>query len=227
MAIRALLASAWIENGDDRAPRERKEAVGLYSYVQGRVAEKGAGVLVIDCGGVGYQLAVTPQTLAACGQVGDVFRAHTRLIVKEDAWELYGFATKEERDMFSRLTQVTGIGPKTAIALLSVMAVGELSLAIVTGDAKSIARAPGIGPKTAQRLVLELKDRVTQEDLVGAGSAGSVTMLGETPAIQDAIAALIALGYNASEAATAVAAVKEQAGEVDQLVVLALRRMAR
>ena len=196
----------------------------MLAHVNGLVAEKGENMLVIDCGGVGYQLTVSAATLAQAPAAGEMMKCFTYLSVREDAVELFGFATREEKKMFLKLTGVSGIGPKSAIQVLSAMSVHDLSLAIVTGDAKALARAPGIGKKTAQRIVLELKDKVEQADLSQAGGA-SIPAAPVGNAQREAQAALQALGYTSAEAARAVNLVRDQADTVDALVMLALKQV--
>ena len=140
--------------------------------------------------------------------------------------ELFGFATVQERAMFRRLCSVTGIGAKTALGMLSAMSVRDLSIAIVTGDAAALARAPGIGKKTAQRIILELKDKVEQQDVSAAGAVSAPKSAPVSSAQQEAQAALQALGYTAAEAAKAISRVADQATTVDQLIMLALRQMS-
>ena len=151
--------------------------------------------------------------------------AHAVLNVREDAMELFGFASRQERAMFKKLCQVTGVGAKTALGVLSALPVRELSVAIVTGDIAALSRAPGIGKKTAQRIVLELKDKVEQQDVSApAGSAAPVSpVVGD--AQREAQAALQALGYTSAEAARAINLVRDQADTVDALIMLALRQI--
>ncbi len=182
----------------------------MYAHISGTVAEiiagKESGSLVIDCGGVGYLLSVSNSTLSQAPAVGQKMKCYTHLSVREDALELFGFATREEKNMFVKLHGVSGIGPKTALAILSTLSVRELSIALVTGDANSIARAPGVGKKTAQRLILELKDKVENEELTGStASVKSAPLPAQSNVAGEAIEALMALGYQSSEAAAAVA----------------------
>ena len=142
----------------------------MYAHISGTVAEiiagKESGSLVIDCGGVGYLLSVSNTTLSQTPAVGQKMKCYTHLSVREDALELFGFATREEKNMFVKLHGVSGIGPKTALAILSTLSVRELSIALVTGDANSIARSPGVGKKTAQRLILEQIGRASCRERV-------------------------------------------------------------
>lgn len=197
----------------------------MYAHIRGILSEKLADSVVIDASGVGYELSVSTNTLASCPQTGEEVKLYAYLSVREDAMELFGFSTREEKKMFLRLIGVSGIGPKTALGVLSALSVKDLSIALVTGDAQALSRAPGIGKKTAQRLVLELKDKVENEDLTSSGSSAplkNVVGSGESEAIE----ALMALGYPASEAAKAVSAVSGQATKTDEILRLALKNMA-
>ena len=198
----------------------------MYAYLNGRVAEKGPGSLVIDVGGVGYLLNVSMNTLQETPPVGEPMKAYTCLSVREDAMELYGFASAEEKSMFIRLLAVSGIGPKVALSILGSMPLRDLTLAIVTGDITALSRAPGVGKKTAQRLVLELKEKVDQSDLDYAPAAGGPVTPLQEDAAQEALAALQALGYTAAEAARAISQVRGQSDSANELVRLALRNMA-
>ena len=140
--------------------------------------------------------------------------------------ELFGFASREEKEMFNRLLTVSGIGPKVALSILGAMPLRDLTLAIVTGDVTSLSRAPGVGKKTAQRLALELRDKVEQSDLDYAPANGGPVTPVQEDAAQEALAALQALGYTASEAARAVSQVRGQSDSANDLVRLALRNMA-
>lgn len=197
----------------------------MYAHIDGIVAEKSPEGIVIDVGGVGYEMSISAATLAACPQVGERTKVYTYLSVREDAMELFGFSSREEKRMFLRLIGVSGIGPRTALGVLSALSVRDLSVALVTGDAQALARAPGIGKKTAQRLVLELKDKVSDEELTSPGVPSPARAAG-SGAEGEAIEALMALGYPASEAAKAVSAVAGQADRTDEILRLALRSMA-
>ena len=198
----------------------------MYAHIEGIVAEKNAETLVIDCGGVGYLLNVSANTLSAAPVVGQKMKCHTVLSVREDAMELFGFATREEKTMFEKLRGVSGIGSRTALGILSALSVKELSLALVTGDVAMISRAPGVGKKTAQRLVLELKEKIDNDELVASGTP--VPAAAAVGSFQtDAIDALMSLGYSQSEAAKAVSRVTDQADNANDLIRLALKGMAK
>lgn len=195
----------------------------MYAFIEGRVAEKNAGELVLEANGVGYQLLCSTSTLAAVPADGERVRVYTHFSVREDAMELFGFATREERGMFQKLCGISGIGPRTALGILSSMAVRDLTIALLTGDAAALARAPGIGKKTAQRMILELRDKVEQQEVnLGAALPASVAA---QDALEEAVAALQSLGYNAAEAQQAVLRVKDESDRADQLILLALRQI--
>lgn len=198
----------------------------MYAYLNGIVAEKGQNTLVIDVNGVGYLLSVSMNTLQETPPAGEKMKVYTYLSVREDAMELFGFASREEREMYLRLLSVSGIGPKVALSILGAMPLRDLTLAIVTGDVTSLSRAPGVGKKTAQRLALELKDKVEQSDLDYAPTASGAFTPVQEDAAQEALAALQALGYTAAEAARAIGQVRGQSDSANELVRLALRSMA-
>ena len=189
----------------------------MIDFIEGTVESKAPGELVISAGGVGFLLLCSNATLAEAPAKGEKWRCYSVLNVREDAMELFGFASRQERAMFKKLCQVTGVGAKTALGVLSALPVRELSVAL--------SRAPGIGKKTAQRIVLELKDKVEQQDVSApAGSAAPVSpVVGD--AQREAQAALQALGYTSAEAARAINLVRDQADTVDALIMLALRQI--
>ena len=197
----------------------------MIDFIEGKVASKAPGELVISAGGVGFLIACSTATLASAPAAGETWRCYTHMSVREDAMELFGFASQQERTLFRRLLSVTGVGAKTALGLLSALSVRDLSIAILTGDVNALSRAPGIGKKTAQRIVLELKDKGEQQDVDVSGVAPSVSApVGG--AAQEAQAALQALGYTSAEAARAINLVRDQAQTTDQLIMLALRQMS-
>lgn len=193
----------------------------MISHIEGRVAEKRAGELVIDVGGVGFLLLCPASTVAAEPAAGAVFRCYTHFSVYEGGMDLYGFSTREEREMFRRLCSVSGVGPRTALGVLSTLSLRDLSLAILAGDAVAIARAPNVGKKTAQRIILELKEKVDGADAAFGGVAAPPAL--NPDATQEAVEALLALGYSGQEAARAVEAVRDKAETADKLILLALK----
>ena len=197
----------------------------MYAYLKGVVADKGANELVLDVGGVGYLLSCSMTTLQETPSIGETMKAYTYFSVREDAMELFGFATPEEKSMFLRLLSVSGVGPKLALSILGAMPLRDLTLAIVTGDAAALSRAPGVGKKTAQRIALELKEKVTESDLEAAPAVAPLPPAQEDAAAE-ALAALLALGYTPAEAARAISLVRGQSDSANELVRLALRGMA-
>ena len=200
----------------------------MIGRLRGIVVELIETVAVVDVGGVGYEVEVTTRTAAnlaaGTGSAAAPVVLHTHLIAREDAQTLYGFETAAERDMFRALIKVTGVGPRLAIALLSTVSPAEFSAAVAGGNVAAITRVPGIGKRTAERLVVEMRDKV--DALAAAVSNGGVRS-----ADREAVEALVALGYRDGEAASAVAAVLEAADSkkpsVEQLVTAALQGLAR
>ena len=202
----------------------------MYAFIEGQVCEKANGSLVILAGGVGWQLSCSNNTLQAAPAVGENMRCYTVLSVRDDAMELFGFATKEEKRMFLQLTSVSGVGSKTALGLLGAMPLRDLNLAILLGDVNALSRAPGIGKKTAQRIALELKEKVTQADVSATADSGAAAAaaasLDQADHVMEAMEALTALGYSAMEARNALAGVRDQSDRPEELIRLALRSMA-
>ncbi len=195
----------------------------MFAHFEGVVAEKTADSIVLDVNGVGYLLNVSGATLSMAPAVGERMKLYSALNVREDAMELFGFYSREEKAMYERLKGVSGIGSRMALQILSSMSVRDLSLALVAGDAGALTRVPGIGKKIAQRLVLELKDKVDDSQLTGGGA--SVAPKSATGPEGEAVAALVALGYSASEAARAVSRVAGQTERSDELIFLALKSL--
>lgn len=194
----------------------------MYAYIEGIVAEKDQESIVLDANGVGYLLNVSGATLSMAPAVGEKMKLYCVLNVREDAMELCGFYSREEKKMYERLRSVSGVGSRTALQILSAMSVRDLSIALVSGEAAALTRVPGIGKKTAQRLVLELKDKVEDAQLTAQAASISPKVNANGPEAE-AISALISLGYSSSEAAKAVSAVAGQTQEADKMIFLALR----
>lgn len=200
----------------------------MIARLTGVLAETAADHAVIDVGGVGYLVQASTRTLAALGPVGGDIRLFTELQVREDAMTLFGFGSAAERDWFRLLTQVQGVGGRVALAILSVLSVEELGKAVSAGDKTLVTRAQGVGPKLAERIVRELKDKVGAIALGPAALAGAPAPRGGAAA--DAVSALTNLGFRPSDATSAVAAAAEELGEeasLDALVRLALKKAAR
>lgn len=195
----------------------------MYSYIKGKVAHKTANYIVIDVGGVGYQIFTDTYTLNDA-KTGAEATIHTYLKVAEIELTLYGFGREEQKAMFEKLISISGVGPKVALAVLSSMRVNDIAAAVISGDDKAFTNVPGVGKKMAQRLVLELKEKVDFETAVGI-DMGDVEFVAASDAATDACAALVGLGYNRQEALAAVSAVKSLGDTAEELVALALKRI--
>ncbi len=193
----------------------------MYAYISGKAAQIGANYVVIDAGGVGYMVFTNSFSAGAFAVGGDA-KLYTHLIVREDELSLYGFASVEEKTMFEKLISISGIGPKVALAILSALKVADIASAVVSANAAAFETVSGVGKKTAQRLVLELKEKVGVADTVGAGTFAAAGNKAE-----EATEALMGLGYPRAEALTAVAAVQNLGDTAEDLVLLALKRISR
>jgi Holliday junction DNA helicase RuvA len=197
----------------------------MIARLSGNLAETAADHLVIDVNGVGYLAYASARTLSAIGPIGGSVLLLTEMQVREDAITLFGFGSASERDWFRLLTSVQGVGGRVALAILSVLDPNELSRAIASGDKAMIARANGVGPKLAQRIAMELRDKAGG---IALGPGAAPTAAGSAGA--DAISALANLGFRPAEASAAVAAASDELGPdagLDALVRLALRKAAR
>lgn len=201
----------------------------MIAKLKGRLDSLGIDHAVIDVGGVGYLVGASSRTLSALGTIGEAVTIHTEMLVAEDSIRLMGFASAEERDWFRLLTGVQGVGSRVALAILSALEPAELHRAVAMGDKAMVARANGVGPKLAMRIVNELKDRI------GVAPAGAALAAGLAPVPMgsksaDAMSALQNLGFRPGEASAAVAAAEAEVGEtatLDALVRLALRKAAK
>ena len=198
----------------------------LYN-LRGRLTVSEVGYIVVECSGVGFKCFTTFNTARELGKVGDEVNVYTHLAVREDAMDLYGFATLAELDAFKLLITVSGIGPKAAASILSELTPDRLAVCVASGDAKSITKAQGVGIKTAQRVVLELKDKmgtiVSEEVQQSVSSAASVV---EGSAASEAVAALVALGFLQSDASMAVGAM-DKSLSVDEMIRLGLKQLSK
>lgn len=183
----------------------------MISYVKGTLEEVGNDHIIVDVNDIGYQVKVSLRVIEAMPAVGTVIKIYTYTYVREDMIALYGFLTKEDLNMFLLILGVNGVGPKGALSILSVFSAYDLQMAILSADARTIAKAPGIGAKTAQRLLLELKDKISMEEAMEQFSPVLETT-GNTGSIdqerKDAVEALTALGYSPQESLKAIKAVE-------------------
>lgn len=184
----------------------------MIAYVSGVVENITEDNAVIDVGGIGYNVKISADTASRLPGIGEAVKLYTYTCVREDAFLLYGFLTRSDLEIFKKLITVNGIGPKGGLAILSVMDADDLRYAIMTGDVKAISKAPGIGAKTAQRVILDLKDKISIDDgLIDrevAATASGNALRADTPQKQEAIAALVSLGYGQTESARAVNAIE-------------------
>ena len=200
----------------------------MYSFIRGKIAYIEENAVDLDVGGVGYHINTPTRTAEAAASLTELL-LYTVLIVKEDEMSLYGFETRQEKSMFEKLISISGVGPKAAQNILSGMTVQDIATALLSQDAKAFSRVNGIGPKTAGRIILELKDRVDIADAIGSPTGGTVSAAApagaETPQTE-AIEALMGLGYSKAEAVSAVNAVSALGDTAEELTLMALKRLA-
>lgn len=200
----------------------------MISYIKGELVEVTENSIVIDHNGMGFSIMMPGSILDKLPSVGSELKVHTYLYVKEDILDLYGFLTRDDLKIFKLLITVNGIGPKGALAILSALSPDDLRFAVLAGDAKTISKAPGIGSKTAQKLIIELKDKLKIEDVLDGAGEGYVSQdnMADTSAAE-AVMALTSLGYSAADATRAVRMV-ENAQSMDSEAVLkaALKKLA-
>ncbi len=201
----------------------------MYYYVSGTVAHIEPYLAVVDCGGGGYACRTTAYTLSQIKK-GDRAKLFTFLSVREDAMDLYGFASQEELKLFQQLISVSGVGPKAALGILSSSTPANLAMSIITGDEKTLTRAPGVGKRIAQRVILELKDKLAKGQTV-SGSGESVAMDAVTiipqNKLSEASAALAVLGYSQAEINMALKGVDIDGQPLEQIIRLALKNMVK
>lgn len=200
----------------------------MYYYVNGTVVELEGGLAVIDCGGVGYACATTNYTLSQLKK-GAQAKLYTYLNVREDAMELFGFADQSELRSFKLLIGVSGVGPRAALSILSAVTPQQLALAVVTEDEKALTAANGIGKKTAQRVILELKDKLAGEEAFTSGAKGGVSVAAAVPHSKksEAQAALAVLGYGSAEINAALKDIDVDALTLEDIIRHALKRMMK
>lgn len=200
----------------------------MFDYIKGTLADKAEQHVVIDVGGIGFKIFTSLNSVSDTSvNIGEEVKFYTYMYIKEGIMDLYGFSTKEEKHLFELLISVSGVGAKGAAAVLSVMSPSKLALCIASDDASSIKQAQGIGAKTAQRICLELKDKIKNEELVSdkTDAFESEVSSDGSDMKNDAVNALIALGYSRQEARGAVSRVKEDCAGVEDFIRLALKNM--
>ena len=200
----------------------------MFSYIKGALTYKHNSLLVVEAGGIGYKISTPITTLERCGSIGDEVKIFTYLYVRENLVELIGFLTMEELSMFELLISVSGVGPKAALSISAMMSPTKFSIAVISNDSKAISKAQGIGLKTAQRLILELKDKMKKqqmstniEPIVDDDDFSGGSKLSE------AISALMVLGYSSYEASRAVSAVYSDSMELEDIIKASLRGLMK
>lgn len=193
----------------------------MISYIKGIIEEVEEDKVIIDNNGIGYGIFMPQSSLELIGS-GEELKIYTYLNVKEDAMQIYGFLSKEELNLFKKLIGVSGVGPKGGLSIITACPGDSLQMAIISGDAKAISKAQGIGAKTAQRIIIELKDKIDLEEVIFTNSGEAVA---DTGVKSDAIEALIALGYSRTSAFNAVNKVDKITDDVEELLKLALKNI--
>ncbi len=199
----------------------------MIAYIKGTLEEIAEGNAVVEVGGIGYNVRISAGTVNLLPGLHQEIKLYTYTYVREDTFCLYGFLTKDELQIFKLLIMVNGVGPKGALGILSVMSAQDLRFAIIAADAKQIAKAPGIGKKTAERVILDLRDKISLEDTLDGSISVEAPLTGEDNAARnEAVEALVALGYSASDALKAVKQVsEEEAADTEAILKAALKKL--
>lgn len=204
----------------------------MFYYLKGELAHRDINSCVIDCAGVGYKLTVSLLTSEAnAHKLGKEIKLFTYLAVREDGIELFGFGSNEEKECFNKLISVSGVGPKAAMSILSTMTPEKLAIAICAEDKKAIAKAPGIGAKSAARIILELKDKMAKDmlesDIASGDLSGSAAVYMPNSAFSEAVEALTVLGYDKHTAQTILKGIDPSINDAGEIIRLALKKLAR
>lgn len=197
----------------------------MIGRLQGTILEKQPPSILIDVQGVGYELEASMSTFYHLPECGETIILHTHLVVREDAQLLYGFHSLSERQMFRNLIKISGVGPKLALTILSGMSAEDFSRCIMDGDSKALTRLPGVGKKTAERLVIELKDRLEKDDSIQLpGTSGSAVKVERAAnPVNDAVSALISLGYKAQQASQMIRELDVEGKTTEEIIRAALQ----
>jgi Holliday junction DNA helicase RuvA len=197
----------------------------MIGRLQGKLIEKQAPDLLIDVQGVGYEVLVSLNTFFGVPAVGESVTLHTHFVVREDVQQLYGFGTQSERQLFRHLIKVNGVGPKMALAILSGMSANDFAICVHNNDIATLVKLPGVGKKTAERLLIEMRDKIADVDATAVGSAAGAREV-KPDISQEAESALIALGYKPTDAAKIISRVaNESVSDAGELIRLALKSM--
>lgn len=198
----------------------------MFAYIKGSLEQKSNNYVVIDVGGIGYKIFMATKAIEALGEIGEIVKVHTHYYVREDNISLYGFNTNEELRMFELLLQVSGIGAKSAIAMLSEISPSSFALAVISDDISQLVKIPGIGKKTAARIVLELKDKLKTEEVIAKTEKVKLSITNEEET-SEAIAALQVLGYTKREIEKALENVDTKKLQLEEIIKQGLKNLAR
>jgi len=199
----------------------------MYAYIKGSLEVKTKGYVVIDVSGIGYKIFMSETAIEKLGEIGQIVKIHTYLRVREDDMSLYGFNTNEELRMFELLLSVSGIGAKSAISILSNITPSSFALAVITNDVAKIKALPGIGPKSAQRIILELKDKIkTEEAITDVETVDTKETIIDNEKLSEAISALQVLGYSKKEIEKALQKI-DNTLSVEEMIKIGLKNLAR
>lgn len=199
----------------------------MIAYIRGNLDYKGTDFVVVEAKGIGYKIRTPLPAIERIGQKGDEVKVYTYLYVREDAMNLYGFLTQEELGTFELLISVSGIGPKAALSLLSTVSPSSFALAVITDDVSTLMKAQGVGKKTAQRIILELKDKIKKEQLEDVSIVEAAFENGSNSGKEEAVSALMVLGYTQLEARKAVSTVFAEDMDVEAVIKKALKALSR
>jgi len=199
----------------------------MIGRIHGKIIEKQPPQLLVDVQGVGYEIASPMSTFYQLPNLGEAVTLHTHMVVREDAQLLYGFASMNERGLFRTLIKINGVGPKLALTILSGMNANEFILCVQDNDAAALVRLPGVGKKTAERLIIELRDKLKDQDVGISNSANQVSTTPSNSPVADAVSALVALGYKAPEASKMVRAVDTDELQTEEIIRLSLQSAAK
>lgn len=197
----------------------------MFAYLKGTLEHIGENYIIIDVNGVGYRVYTSLATIQKLPPIHQQVKVHTYLHIREDIMDLYGFSDKDQLSMFELVISVSGIGPKAALGILSTISPSEFALAIVGSDSKTITKAPGVGKKLAERIILELKDKINSEELAAVSNQSSLGTASDYSS--EAVNALVVLGYSAGEAARAVQAINSDGLSVEEIIKLALKQLMK
>ena len=198
----------------------------MFAYIKGILVENGNGYIVVEAGGIGYKIFMSNIGAAALGAEGTVVKVHTHYHVREDDISLYGFATKEELKMFEHLISVSGVGAKSAISMLSAISPSDFALAIISNNVNALKKVPGIGAKTAQRIILELQDKLKSENMVVESENEVITVVKITPEMEEAFSALQILGYTRRDIEKAFEGKDTSGMKLEEIIKLGLKLLS-